>query len=162
MYTIVSALGGKTDASASGVAGVRGVPASILSIAVYLSLSISLLSISISDDEESESRDDKGNSSGEVTLRAADSETYRCFVSRRGRFILKKDAVAIFVGMRSLVRFARRCVKIVETTFSPDEITFDLQQAQILVEGCAFYSGVLFGSRRGQRKLILVVIGREV
>lgn len=62
MYTILSALGGKTDASASGAAGARGVPASILSIAVYLSLSISLLSISLSDGEESESRDDKGNS----------------------------------------------------------------------------------------------------
>lgn len=50
------------------------------------------------------------------------------FVSRRGGIIFEIDTFTVLVGMRSLVRLARRCVKIVETSFSPDEIALDFQQ----------------------------------
>ena len=71
MYTILSALGGQTDASASGAAGVRGVPASIFSIVSSLSFSISLFSICILLGEETDSRGEGVASFDEVALREA-------------------------------------------------------------------------------------------
>ena len=75
MYTIVSALGGKTDASASGAAGARGVPASIFSICLSLSFSISLFSICILRGEETDSRGEGVTSFDEIVLREAFSLT---------------------------------------------------------------------------------------
>lgn len=75
MYTIVSALGGETDASASGEAGVRGVPASIFSFRLSLSFSISLFSICILRGEETDSRGEGAASFDEMALREAFSLT---------------------------------------------------------------------------------------
>ena len=76
-YTILTgfSLDGQTDASASGTAGARGVPASIFSIVSSLSLSISLLSICILRGEETDSRGEEVVSFGEVALREAFSLT---------------------------------------------------------------------------------------
>lgn len=87
----------------------------------------------------------------------------RGFVWRRGAVgIFKQNEIAMLVEMRSLNRWAVRRIKVVHIAVSPCDVTFDFQQPEILVEGCASDSGVLFGSRRGQRKLIIVQIGREV
>ena len=72
-YTILTGLSldGEADASASGEAGARGVPASIFSIVLSLSFSISLFSICILLREETDSHGEAVASFGEVALREA-------------------------------------------------------------------------------------------
>lgn len=72
-YTILTGLSldSETDASASGEAGARGVPASIFSIVSSLSFSIALFSICILLGEEIDSRSEGAASFGEVVLRGA-------------------------------------------------------------------------------------------
>ena len=72
-YTILTgfSLDGQTDASASGAAGARGVPASIFFIVSSLSFSISLFSICILLGEETNSRGEGVASFDEVALREA-------------------------------------------------------------------------------------------
>lgn len=76
-YTILTgfSLDGQTDASASGAAGARGVPASIFSIVSSLSFSISLFSICILLGEETDSHGEEVASFDEVALREAFSLT---------------------------------------------------------------------------------------
>lgn len=68
----------------------------------------------------------------------------------------------MLVGMRSFVHRAGRGIEVEHIAVPPHDVTFDFQQTEILVEGCAFDSDIFFGCRRGQRKLIIVQIGREV
>ena len=68
----------------------------------------------------------------------------------------------MLVGMRSFIRRAWRRIEVVHISMPPHDVTFDFQQTEILVEGCASDSGIFFGCRRGQGKLIIVQIGREV
>ena len=72
-YTILTgfSLDGQTDASASGAAGARGVPASIFSIVSSLSFSISLFSICILLDEGTDSHGEGVASFDKVALREA-------------------------------------------------------------------------------------------
>ena len=68
----------------------------------------------------------------------------------------------MLVGMRSFIRWAWRRVEVEHISMPPHDVPFDFQQPEILVEGCASDSGLFFGCRRGQRKLIIIQIGREV
>ena len=68
----------------------------------------------------------------------------------------------MLVGMRSFIHWAGRRIEVEHIAVPPHDVPFDFQQTEILVEGCAFDSGILFGCRRGQRKLIIIQIGREV
>jgi len=68
----------------------------------------------------------------------------------------------MLIGMRSFIRWAGRRIEVKHISVPPHDVPFDFQQTEILVEGCAFDSGIFFGCRRGQRKLIIVQIGREV
>lgn len=68
----------------------------------------------------------------------------------------------MLIGMRSLIRRAGRRIEVEHISMPPHDIPFDFQQPEILVEGCASDSGIFFGCRRGQGKLIIVQIGREV
>ena len=68
----------------------------------------------------------------------------------------------MLVGMRSFVRWAGRRIEVEHISMPPHDVTFDFQQPEILVEGCASDSGIFFGCRRGQGKLIIIQIGREV
>ena len=68
----------------------------------------------------------------------------------------------MLVGMRSFVRWAGRRIEVEHISMPPHDVTFDFQQTEILVEGCASDSGIFFGCRRGQGKLIIIQIGREV
>ena len=111
MYTILSALGGKTDASASGAAGVRGVPASIFSIRLSLSFSISLFSICILRGEETDSRGEGAASFDEIALREAFSLTSPSDIQASSGeelpvAIFKRNEIAMLVGMRSLIHWA--------------------------------------------------------
>ena len=68
----------------------------------------------------------------------------------------------MLVGMCSFVRWAGRSIEVVHIAMPPHDVPFDFQQTEILVEGCASDGDSLFGIRRGQRKLIVIQIGREV
>ena len=68
----------------------------------------------------------------------------------------------MLVGMRSFIRRAWRRVEVEHIAVPPHDVPFDFQQTEILVEGCASDSGIFFGCRRGQGKLIIIQIGREV
>ena len=68
----------------------------------------------------------------------------------------------MLVGMRSFIRWAWRRVEVEHISMPPHDVPFDFQQTEILVEGRTFDSGIFFGCHRGQGKLIIVQIGREV
>lgn len=66
------------------------------------------------------------------------------------------------VRMCPLLFRARRCVKVVAVTLSPDEIATHFQQFQIFIEAGAFDARILVCGFRGKGHFIMIGVRRQI